>query len=151
ESHYEKQPLFHGDLVITADARIDNRGELCNQFGIPLAERNTTPDSFLIVLAYERWGEDCAAHLLGDFAFAIWNKQTRTLFCARDHIGARPFYYYQTPQTFIFASGMRGLLAFSCVPRDFNEAEIAMFLRSAPANVAPDTFFQHVHKLPLAH
>ena len=79
-------------LVITADARIDNRKELSEELGL---ENNIeVSDSQFILKAYEKWGEKCPENLLGDFAFAIWDKNREILFCARDHMGVRPLYYY---------------------------------------------------------
>src|SRR5215207_728845 len=84
ESQSEQQPLVssNGRLVITADVRLDNRAELCAALGLIEAGQ---PDPVLILAAYQRWGEDCAGRLLGDFAFAIWDEAERTLFCARDY------------------------------------------------------------------
>ena len=50
-----------GRLAFTAEARIDNRDELCDLFRIPPVERATTPDGALILQAYERWGHESSA------------------------------------------------------------------------------------------
>src|SRR5262249_26284181 len=71
-------------LTITADARLDNRDELFQVFGISQLERTDYPDSRLLLKAYEKWQEDCPKHLAGDFAFAIWDDRNRKLFCCRD-------------------------------------------------------------------
>ena len=78
-------------LVITADARIDNRKELSKKLDIENIEEIS--DSYFILKSYEKWGEKCPEYLLGDFAFVIWDENKRTLFCARDHMGIKPFYY----------------------------------------------------------
>lgn len=116
-------------LVVTCDARIDNRAELCETFGIAQNERKEIPDSLLILRAFQKWGRDCPVHLIGDYAFAIWDEPAQTLFCARDHIGAKPFYYSLSPERFIFASDLKGLLAVPEVSdrldEDFVKASIA--------------------------
>ena len=112
ESLIEKLPLENqrGDLVITADARIDNRDELIAALQINNRPSDKVVDSELILAAYEKWGEDCPEHLLGDFAFAIWDERRELLFCARDHFGVKPFYYYFANNTFAFGSEIKALL-----------------------------------------
>ena len=76
ESVYEKLPrLGKSGVVLTAHARIDNRQELLEQFQVPVGERSTYPDSELIMQAYYQWGEDCVQHLVGDWAFALWQPE----------------------------------------------------------------------------
>src|SRR5262245_17105954 len=75
-------------LAVAADARLDNRNDLPSTPGSP--DPATPPDSSLILGAWEKWGSDCPRHLIGDFAFAIWDPRRRMLFCARDHVGVRP-------------------------------------------------------------
>ena len=67
ESLQETQPYRSDGCAIVADARIDNRDELYDRLGIDSAARAATPDSALILRAYQKWGEDCTAHLVGDF------------------------------------------------------------------------------------
>jgi asparagine synthase (glutamine-hydrolysing) len=130
ESLLEKLPLVDrtSNLVITADARIDNRDELIAklQFGDRPAEKIT--DSQLILAAYEQWGKRCPEYLLGDFAFAIWDARQQQLFCARDHMGVKPFYYYYSGKFLVFASEIRALLCLREVPRQLNEARVADYL-----------------------
>ena len=112
ESLLEKMPAKNstGNLVITADARIDNRDELTLLLGWQGRSIEKITDSEFILGAYETWGEDCVNRLVGDFAFAIWDQNQQTLFCARDHMGVKPFYYYQSTNCFAFASEIKGLL-----------------------------------------
>lgn len=146
ESSYEQQPHQWGNAVIVADARIDNRDELCHRFDLSPTEAAITPDSHLILRAYRLWGENCAAHLLGDFAFAIWDQQTRRLFCVRDHIGARPLYYYHTPSTTVVATDIRALQAFPDVECSIDELEVASHL-VWPFITSQQTFFKELHIL----
>ena len=60
-----------GDLVITANVRLDNRDELFETLRVPHTERTGMPDSSLILMAYEKWGEKCPERLLGDWCFGI--------------------------------------------------------------------------------
>ena len=156
ESLHEHLPLISdgGQRVLTADARIDNRDELISALGI---RSDTIPDSHLILEAYERWGEHCVDHLLGDFAFALWDATKQRLFCARDHMGVRPFYYYRSDALFAFASEIKALLFLPDVPQKLNEAWIARYLIADLSSLdalfddRQTTAFQDVFRLPAAH
>lgn len=152
EALYERLPrkLPQRRLAITAEARIDNRHELCHRFAIPPSERAQTPDSALILCAYEKWGEECTDHLLGDWSFAIWNPATRRLFLARDHQGNTALYYTHDAHRFAFASSRKALLALG-VPRRLNELYLAQVLISWPAYHGPTTIDLDIACLPPAH
>src|SRR5881296_3903808 len=149
ESLREQQPLVgtRGDLVLVADARVDNRAELCSLLPAP----SDATDAELILAAYERWGEACPEHLLGDFAFAIWDGRTQRLFCARDHFGVKPFYYHHRPgRLFALASEIKGLLVLPDVPRRLNETRVADYL--VPLLEDKEiTFYEEIVRLPPAH
>jgi asparagine synthase (glutamine-hydrolysing) len=110
ESCFDRQPLEYKHWVITADVRLDNRKELFAHLGISPSLQSQTTDSLLIAKAFEKWENRCPEFLVGDFAFAIWDKQQRTLFCAKDHTGIRQFFYYESPQFLVFATEMRALI-----------------------------------------
>ena len=149
ESLHERLPLTDstGDLTLTADARIDNREELCSLLSAP----STVTDADLILQAYARWGERCPERLLGDFAFALWDARRGLLFCARDHFGVKPFYYHHRPgRLFAFASEIKGLLVLSEVPRRLNETRVADYL--VPLLEDKEiTFYEEIVRLPPAH
>lgn len=152
ESREERLPLANstGDLVVTADARIDNRAELMSALGLGSQAAPIT-DGELIVHAYERWGERCPERLTGDFAFAIWDGRRQALFCARDHVGVKPFYYHHRPGRFVaFASEIKGLLAVPEVPRRLNEIRVAEHLLPLLEDKAI-TFYEEIVRLPPAH
>ena len=152
ESLHEQLPLVNrdADLAIASDARIDNREELIPLLDFENRSAEIT-DSELILATYEKWGEDCTKHLLGDFAFAIWDGRLRMLFCARDHFGVKPFYYYHVPgHLFFFASEIKALLSQSEIPRKLNELQIADYLSGLFEDKA-STFYQNIFRLPPAH
>jgi asparagine synthase (glutamine-hydrolysing) len=105
------QPLYDAEaqLTLTADARLDNREELCELLGIAPHEGRVLADADLILRAYRSWGESCPTRLLGDFAFAIWDGRDRRLFAACDHVGAKSLYYLQGSGVFAFASEPKAL------------------------------------------
>lgn len=96
ESKKEQLPLVDkaSGLVLVCDARIDNRSELLVELGFSVAGKEDIPDSRFILEAYKKWGAACPAYLLGDYAFVVWDSERRKMFCGRDHLGARPFYFF---------------------------------------------------------
>jgi asparagine synthase (glutamine-hydrolysing) len=139
-------------LVITADARIDNRDELISQLCLKTATLPPIPDSQLIVAAFRKWGRACVDHLLGDFSFAIWDKKHQQLFVARDPMGLRPFYYYSCAEFFVFASAALAVTQVPRVPRRVNEGRIADFLVDELEGINnTETYFKSIYRLPPAH
>ena len=139
-----------GDVVITADCRIDNREELSSDLCRYEERAKDIGDAELILRSYERWGEGCIDKLLGDFAFAIWDRRKATLFCGRDHMGIRPFYYRLTDRGFIFASEIKAILSLPGVSRELDEVTLGNFL----VPVFDDwerTFYSGIRRLPAAH
>lgn len=146
ESVQERLPLVEGDLALVADARIDNRGALIGELGLP----PSVPDSAVILGAYRRWGDRCPERLIGDFAFALWDKGRRTLLLARDHIGVRPLVWFRSRSLFAFASQERALLALADVPRRLDEIAVGDFL-VAVLEDTERTFYAGIHRLPPHH
>jgi asparagine synthase (glutamine-hydrolysing) len=150
ESLIERMPYCDEDagLSIVADARIDNREELIEGLNLQDGSEAGKTDSRLILAAYEKWGEDCVDRLVGDFAFAIWNRRNQSLYCVRDHFGIRPFYYYyKKGEWFLFATEIRALLAVPVVPRILNETRVADYLESFVED-EEITFYQDIQRLP---
>jgi asparagine synthase (glutamine-hydrolysing) len=149
ESLDEELPLVNGtrDLVLVADARIDNRDELMKDLGIHEDSRPIT-DGDLILGAYAKWGDRCPERLVGDFAFAIWDGGQQILFCARDHFGVRPFYYHRSDRVFAFASEIRALWCLPEVPRLLDETRVADYLGRTELDRASTFYRDVVHLLP---
>ena len=104
-----KQPMTDGQNWICFNGEIYNYLELQKEIG---CKNITGSDTEIILHAYEKWGEDCVNHLEGMFAFAIWDARKKTLFCARDCFGIKPFYYTINNGVFYFASEIKALLPF---------------------------------------
>ncbi|MEO5759160.1 MAG: asparagine synthase (glutamine-hydrolyzing) [Mesorhizobium sp.] len=135
------------DLAIVADVRLDNRDELLAGLGI---RDQGTPDVLLIMKSYVKWGEDCASRLLGDFAFGIWDSERRLLFCARDHFGAKPFYYVRDNSGFSFASEIKALVALGSVEFAVDDSHVSAFLAGMAQDVQ-ETAYSNVRRLPPGH
>jgi len=149
------QPLtIDGNLWITSDCRIDNRDELILQFTRHHFSLKPDPsDSQLIAFAFKLWGDECVAHLLGDFAFVLWDVSRQRLFCARDHFGVKPLYYFHEPgKLFAVASEIRPLLSLPQIPEAINEARIADYLvQQLEGYDQVTTLYQGIYRLPPAH
>lgn len=153
EALIETLPLSHtaSGCTITADARLDNRAELTAELGLGNAARRLG-DGELILLGYLKWGEDCVHHLVGDFAFAIWDTGRAELFCARDPMGMRQLVYFHRPgATFVFATEPAAVLQHSSVPKELNPGRIADFLDNLEGCDLTETFYADVSRLPPAH
>jgi len=153
ESAGERQPAsLEGRLWITADARLDCRRELISKIerGGRKIGRNV-PDSELILQAYSLWGAECIEHLRGDFSFGIWDARTRTLFCARDHFGIKPFYYAHLGKIFLFSNTLNCVRMHPEVSEELNDAAIGDFLLFGLNYDNATTSFRDVQRLPPAH
>ena len=124
---YEKQ------LAITADAIIDNRNELFDKLQVDYADRKNMTDSELILLSYQKWGEEAPKYLVGDFAFMIWDEKKQILFGARDFSGSRTLYFYRNENKFAFCTIIKPLFSLPYVEKKLNEQWIAEFL-AIPSN-----------------
>ena len=143
-------------LVVAAAARLDDREGLCGLLNIHRAEQSGLTDADLILRAYMRWGRLCPDRLLGDFAFAVWDRRRRELFCVRDPVGVQPLYHAQTPTGLVFASTVAAAVAAPSVPDALDEAAVAVFLTrsamwKARTNTSTWTLFQAVRKIPPGH
>jgi asparagine synthase (glutamine-hydrolysing) len=149
EAETEKQPLsLDGKVWLTADARIDARDELIQKLKSPKPSPN---DAELILYAYEAWGEDCLQHLIGDFAFVIWDSHSQKLFCARDHLGVRQLYYSLNQTSLVISNTVNCLRLHPSVSNKLNETAIGDFLLFGLNQEPNTTTYADIQKLPQAH
>jgi asparagine synthase (glutamine-hydrolysing) len=137
-----------GAFWITYNGEIYNYRELrtvLQELGYRFA---TETDTEVILAAYSAWGSECVRRFNGMFAFALWDPSRRRLFCARDHFGIKPFYYYWDGSTLIFASEIKALFGHPAVPRRPDEQSIFDFLTTCQSDHEPRTFFDKIVPLP---
>jgi asparagine synthase (glutamine-hydrolysing) len=155
ESAQEAQPCtLDGAAWITADARIDGRAELITELRARgRAGDSARPDVELILHAYAAWGTGCVEHLIGDFAFAIWDTRQRRLFCARDQIGTKPFFYAyaQNRQTLAFSNSLDCLRLLPGFSPQLDELAAADFLLFNSNQDPTTTIFAGIRRLAPAH
>lgn len=156
ESISEQLPFYDSkrQLAITADAIIDNRDELFERLQVDYADRKSMTDSKLILLSYQKWGEEAPKYLVGDFAFIIWDKRNRKLFGARDFSGSRTLYFYRDQCRFAFCTLIKPLFTLPYIEKKLNEQWFAEFL-AIPVNfesVDPSlTVYKHIEQIPPSH
>ncbi|HEX4042430.1 MAG TPA: asparagine synthase-related protein [Xanthobacteraceae bacterium] len=150
EDAFEAQPLRDDEANVTlvADCRIDNRNELAAIVGIGAADLPDLPDSALLLRAYKKWGENCAEHLLGDFAFAIWDGGAKKLVLGRDHMGQRYVHYHLASDFFAFATEIKALWSYPDVPRVLPDAKIGRMLMHDLSPREGETPFDGIHGVP---
>lgn len=128
----ESQPVRTGRGLVVSAARLDNRDELLDTFGISAADAAHTTDSQLVARAFDHWSEDLCPHLEGDWSLAAWNATSRRLLLARDAIGNSTLYYYQGKGFIAFASALKALLALPGVAKEPDLLRLAEVLVSWP-------------------
>ena len=153
ESLNEKQPLHNStmQISITADARVDNRDELYPLLQINTPEEKLMPDSSIILFLYKKYGENCVKYLVGDFTFAIWDEKEQKLFCARDQIGVKPFFYYNSDHFFAFASEKKGLLCIPGIDKSIDKQFFYNQVFHPPIQAADTTLYKNIRRLAPAH
>src|SRR5262249_41113565 len=121
------QPMPSADrgVWIVFNGEIYNFQELRSELEAQGHVFRTQTDTEVLLETYLQWGEDCLARLQGMYGFAIWDGRRGQLFCARDRLGIKPFYYAALKGYFIFASEMKALLAFPGVDAVADDDAIA--------------------------
>lgn len=156
ESVGEQLPFYDAQrgLCITADAIIDNRAELFESLNIVREDRHRIPDSLLILLAYEKWGQETPRHLIGAFAFIIWDERNHRLFGARDFSGSRTLHYHRSSRILAFCTTITPLLTLPEVNKLPNEQWISEFLAIPITADSVDSFstvYKGIEQVPPSH
>ena len=148
------QPMFNEDktLAVVFNGEIYNfmelRGELAEAGHVFATDHS---DTEVLLHGYEEWGEGMLARLRGMFAFALWDEKDKSLFCARDHFGIKPLYYYQNGRgEFLFGSEIKSFLPHPGFEKKLNEDQLELYL-TYQYSPGENTFFEGVKKLPPAH
>ncbi len=149
----ERQPAsLDGQAWITADARLDGRAELIERLQTGgRSGLDSATDAELLLHSYHVWGDACVEHLLGDFAFILWDAGRRRLFCARDHFGAKLFYYARVGASLVVSNTLDCVRVHPEVSDRLNELAIADFLLFTYNQDLATTTFSDVLRLPPAH
>lgn len=142
------QPMFTEDkqVVVVFNGEIYNYLELKEE--LKEYTFTTSSDTEVLLHGYRKWGKDLPKKLRGMFAFAIWDKENETLFCARDHFGIKPLYYYKKEESssIAFASEIKAFLEYPEFEKKINKKLIGPYLSFSftPTN---ETLFEGVYRL----
>lgn len=145
------QPASMAGVWISADARLDAISQLRDELlSSGRSVRAGATDAELLLHSYAAWGEECVDHLLGDFAFIIWDAGLGRLFAATDHFSAKPLYYAAAPERMIVSNWGPTLYAHPDVDVSPDDSAIVHFLRGG--YMAPEaTAFSGIRVLNAAH
>ncbi len=146
------QPMSNEDgrVWIVYNGEIFNHADLRPALEAAGHRYKTRCDTETIVHAYEQYGPNCVSHFRGMFAFAIWDENSETLFCARDRLGIKPLYYFYDGKVFAFASEIKALLEHPAISARFEDSLLAEHL--AFGYVSSDqTLFRGIRKLMPGH
>jgi asparagine synthase (glutamine-hydrolysing) len=143
-----QQPMSSSDgrYTLVYNGEIYNYQTLRDQLRQLGRQFRTNGDSEVLLQAIAEWGDEALQRVRGMFAFAFYDKQTRTLLIARDHLGVKPLYFAGNASIFAFASELKALLAHPHVERDLNLDALGLFLECQYIP-APLTIYCGIHKL----
>jgi asparagine synthase (glutamine-hydrolysing) len=146
------EPMFSHDgrYVLTFNGEIYNYRELREQLRGLGHEFRTESDAEVLLSAFAQWGRDGITRLNGMFAFAIWDKQERTLTLARDHVGIKPLYYTHDSGAFLFASEIKSILATNLIKSAIDPESLNQFLTFL-WSPDPNTLFAGIKTVPPGH
>ncbi|MEP7129599.1 MAG: asparagine synthase (glutamine-hydrolyzing) [Sphingomicrobium sp.] len=146
------QPMVSHDgrLVITFNGEIYNYKTIRQELEREGIGFRTQSDTEVLVEAFRRWGPAMLDRLSGQFAMAIWDCETRRLFCARDRAGEKPFHFAFVDGAFLFASEIKAILEWPGFPRRVDYQALVDFL-SMSFIADPKTVWRDIRKLPPAH
>jgi asparagine synthase (glutamine-hydrolysing) len=146
------QPFVSGDgrLAITFNGEIYNFRDLRSELEREGAVFRTHSDTEVLLAAYSRWGERCLDRVSGMFAFAIWDAERGRLFCARDRVGEKPFYYASVGESFVFASELKSLVGWPGFRKRLDYVALADFLTFGFVP-DPQSIWQGARKLAPGH
>jgi asparagine synthase (glutamine-hydrolysing) len=146
------QPMSTADgrYWITFNGEIYNFDRLRQQLISQGEQFNSHTDTEVILKLYQRMGADCVQQFRGMFALAIWDDREKTCFLARDPLGIKPLYYWQSGGTLVFASELRAVLASGLPAKKLSSEGLYGYLLAGSVP-EPHTLIDGVHCLPAGH
>ncbi|WP_028042919.1 asparagine synthase (glutamine-hydrolyzing) [Candidatus Stoquefichus massiliensis] len=144
------QPMKTNHLVVVFNGEIYNYLELKKDLEAKGHHFQTHSDTEVLLHGYEEYHYDIVNYLRGMFAFALYDTTTHELFCARDHFGIKPFYYYYDQKHFLFASEIKGFLDHPDFKKELNKDVLDIYLKMNFV-AGEETFFKNVKQLLPGH
>jgi asparagine synthase (glutamine-hydrolysing) len=147
-----RQPMTNetGEIWIVYNGEIFNHAALRPALEEAGHRYQSHCDTETILHAWEQYGDDCVTRFRGMFSFALWDKSRRLLFCARDRLGIKPFYYFWNGRTFAFASEIKALLEHPSISPSLRESALPEYFTFGYGS-GEETMFQGIRKLMPGH
>jgi len=142
---------------ISSNYWITFNGEIFNYLELKIELKSkghvflTQTDTEVVLAAYKEWGTNCLEKFNGMFGFALYDKFKQELFCARDRVGVKPFYFINTQSTFAFASEQKSFFKSKLIPFEINETQQTDFLLNAELETEEQSLFKHIYELKPSH
>ena len=145
-------PLTLGPFCMVADARLDDRAALLSELvGRGAAVDRNSPDTLLLLNAWQLWGVQCLQRLIGDFAFILWDRREQKLIAARDHYGLVSLYYARSGTRILVSNSLNALIAIPGVDLSPNDETIADYLLFGSRQTGHNTFYRGISRLRPGH
>lgn len=145
------QPMSEGDYTLVYNGELYNTEEVRNELKRRGASFFGHSDTEVVLKAFIEFGERCVEMFNGIFAFAVWNKRTRTLFLARDRIGVKPLFYAEVDGGLVFASEIKALLCHPEIKPIITREGAAQIMLIGPAKPVGSGVFRDIRDLPAAY
>ncbi|MEO5809581.1 MAG: asparagine synthetase B family protein [Sphingomicrobium sp.] len=152
EDDYDAQPLIGGGgkRLMVADVRIDNRVEIAARLGLDVRRAAELSDSDLLSLAWDRWQLGAVDHLLGDFAFAVWERDDQRLTLVRSPLAMKTLFFYRSARFTAFATLPHAIFGIPALPKSFDRDVAAVLVGPDPFAV-DGTLFAGVRRVKQGH
>lgn len=151
QDHLERQPVISEERwYLVFVGFLMHREELADKIGVARAELKMSPDSALVMKAWQKWGEDCQHHLFGPYSFVVCDTANHKLFAARSSERGTSIFYHETDYQLILATSTKAIFCDESIPKQLNETRIADALVLNYENRA-QSYFQDVSILPSGH
>jgi asparagine synthase (glutamine-hydrolysing) len=147
------QPMTYanGDACITYNGEIFNYRELKTELRLLGCRFGSDSDTEVILAAYNKWGKRCVDRFNGQWAFCIYDRRRRELFCSRDRFGIKPFYYWFDGRNFAFASEIKSLLTLPFIRGEISRTLIPNFIIFYELDTSAETLYKGIFQLPPSH
>jgi asparagine synthase (glutamine-hydrolysing) len=145
------QPFEYDDVVLIFNGEIYNYIEIKEELLKKGYTFRTQGDSEVICAAYKHWGESCVKYFVGMWAFALWDKPKKKLFCSRDRFGIKPFYYFQFGEGFYFGSEYKALKEVPVFKKELNIEQFNRGLQLSWAVYKDETYYTMLKSLLPGH
>jgi len=139
-----------GRFAIVFNGEVYNFEALRRQLQIPDGGWRTRTDTEVVVESYRQWGSGCVSRFQGMFALAIWDRQCKSLFVARDRLGVKPLYFAATANHFLFGSRPSALLAARILSPQVDPQALRFYLEAGYIP-APWSLYREIRKLEPGH